>query len=242
MGLTIDWLNIRCVIFDVDGTLYDKRIMRKFMFGELWRHAITRPAHWKDLRVIKVFREQRIGHRFDEVECLDKSQYEWAARRCHVSADAVREIVTEWMYVRPLKYLARCKHDHLDDFLRALEDRGIPTAVFSDYPTTEKLNVLDVSVTQAVCATDSAVNRLKPNPRGLHYLADLLRVQPDECVYIGDEEELDAECARRAGMHYLILRAGKANRPGYFQNYVDLTNQIIAAGSGGTETDRPKPK
>jgi FMN phosphatase YigB (HAD superfamily) len=241
MDTTIDWSTIHCVIFDVDGTLYDKRILRGFMFRELWRHAVTRPAHWKDLRVIKTFRQQRIRHRCDAVECLEKSQYEWAARRCNVSADAVRVIVSDWMHVRPLQYLPRCKYDHLDGFLSALEARGIATAVFSDYPAEQKLGVLGVSVAHAVSATDSAVNRLKPDPRGLHYLADLLRVQVDQCIYIGDEEELDAECARNAGMRSLILRTRKANRPGYFRNYLELTDQLTATGSGSTPSDRPEP-
>jgi HAD superfamily hydrolase (TIGR01509 family) len=226
MPSTIDWSKIRSVIFDVDGTLYDKRILRRFMFGELCRHALGGPAHWKDLGVIMAFRKQRIRHREDEVERLEESQYEWAARRCRVPPEAVRDIVTEWMLVRPLRYLPRCKYNHLDEFLRALEARGVATAVFSDYPAVQKLSALGLSVAHAVCATDSSVNRLKPNPRGLQFVAKLLDVPPEECVYIGDEEDLDAECARNAGMQFLIIGNKKRNRVGYFKDYLELTNQV----------------
>jgi FMN phosphatase YigB (HAD superfamily) len=56
-----------------------------------------------------------------------------------------------------------------------------------------------------VCATKKEVDRFKPHPAGLILTAKKLGVPVTNCFFIGDRDDKDGECARRAGMPYLIL-------------------------------------
>ena len=56
-----------------------------------------------------------------------------------------------------------------------------------------------------VSSTDKHIDSLKPNPAGLAYIIKKFNVSPEDCLFIGDRDELDGECARQAGMQYYIL-------------------------------------
>jgi len=89
--------------------------------------------------------------------------------------------------------------------------RGIPIGVFSDYPALGKLRALGLTAQVIVSATSAEVNRLKPDPTGLLLAAGKLGLPAPECLFIGDQEAKDGECARRAGMPYLILASRDKN-------------------------------
>ena len=98
------------------------------------------------------------------------------------------------------------------DFINALKDRGIRTAIFSDYQADLKLAAMGLKADLVVAATDPRVDLFKPNPKGLIYIAQQFNVSVEECVFIGDRAELDGECARRAGMLYLeVTKKNKNN-------------------------------
>ena len=93
-----------------------------------------------------------------------------------------------------------------------LQRQGIPIGVFSDYPAMDKLRALGLTAQVIVSATCAEVNRLKPDPTGLLVAAAKLGAPAPECLFIGDQEAKDGECARRAGMPYLILASRRKNR------------------------------
>ena len=90
--------------------------------------------------------------------------------------------------------------------------QGIPIGVFSDYPAMDKLRALGLTAQVIVSATCAEVNRLKPDPTGLLVAAAKLGAPAPECLFIGDQEAKDGECARRAGMPCLILASRRKNR------------------------------
>jgi len=74
-----------------------------------------------------------------------------------------------------------------------------------------------------VSATDVEVGRLKPDPKGLIVAASSLNTPVKECLFIGDRDDKDGECARRAGMPYLILNRRRRNySPNSFNTFTEI--------------------
>ena len=90
----------------------------------------------------------------------------------------------------------------ISEMLDALSAASLPCAVVSNKPqeTTEKLcRELFPSVRFAVGENEAAGLRRKPAPDMAYRAADLLGVDPDECVFVGDSE-VDLATAQNAGI------------------------------------------
>lgn len=205
---TIDWSQLKAVVFDVDGTLYNQKKLRKRMLFALLRHYLPRPWQAGDVLLLSRFRSERERRAGQGVPGLEEAQYTWCARNGGHTAASVRRVVEHWMHRFPLRYIASCIYPGTADFFSALRSAGIQVAVYSDYPATEKLNALGLEADVVVSSTDPEVDFLKPDPRGLRLVAERLGVDVKECLFIGDRQELDGACAERAGMPYLILGKG----------------------------------
>jgi FMN phosphatase YigB (HAD superfamily) len=112
------------------------------------------------------------------------------------------------------------------DFLAALERHGIAVAVLSDYPAEDKLRCLDLAIDCVVSATDPEVERLKPHPRGLQRILELTGVAAERAVLIGDRDDRDGECARRAGVSYLLRSSRPATNGHEFGSYAELERSL----------------
>lgn len=214
----IDFNKIRAVIFDVDGTLYDLSAVRREMALEIFLYYILRPLKWRDIKILLDFRRACRIHINDISDDLDNAQYTWAAGLSGAKPQQARELVKKWMFEKPLKHLAAHRYPFLMDFLKALSTKGIKAAFCSDFSPHDKLIALGIEFTHAFCSTEKGINRFKPDPKLFLAAADVMKVRPQECLVIGDTDELDGEAARRGGFPYIVL---KKNFAGTF--YSDLT-------------------
>ncbi len=222
-----NWSDIAAVIFDVDGTLYNQRFMRRLILGELLRFYALRPWRLAELKIILDFRAEREKRVHEEPENLKNAQYQWAAGRSKVGEDQVRRITSRWIHEVPLKYLKRCRYPGVAGFCDTLAQRGFAMAVYSDYPAREKIAALELPIATIVSSTDSDVNRLKPHPRGLIVVSNKLGLSQRQCLFIGDRDDRDGECARRAGMPYLILNKKAGSRNNSFSSFVQLEKCLV---------------
>lgn len=219
-------MHLKGIIFDVDGTLYNQKLLYLFMIYDFFKFFIWHPHKVKELKIIRDFRKSRENNHRVKVEDLETMQYIWGARRSNVSQERVRKVICKWMFERPLKYLRLCRRPGVKELFSYLQENGLLIGIFSDYPASEKIKALELFFNIEVCATDTNINRLKPDPKGLLTLSKKMEVPVENCLFIGDRDEKDGECARRAGMPYLILDPNNKNCNSYFHNFVQLTRWV----------------
>jgi len=216
----------KAIIFDVDGTLYDQKKLRMFMLFEMTIFILFRPWCLKDFKLLWDFRKHRERSALNTVGDIDNQQYLYVARSSGVTPEKIRELVGDWILERPLKYLPSCRYPGVLELFYKLKQRGIGIGVFSDYPSEAKLRALGLSADVMVCSTDQHVDRLKPDPKGLLITAEKLGTPIEDCLFIGDRDEKDGECARRGGMRYLILNRKKTNTSDSFRSYHQLNRWL----------------
>jgi FMN phosphatase YigB (HAD superfamily) len=198
---------LRAVLFDVDGTLYHQQPLRLLMTPDLvWTSLFDGGRTARALLAFRKAREQ-LRDRGVSSEPLERLQYSEPAQELGCDQAWLERIVAEWIMRRPLSRLRYCRRRGIDTFLDTLDERGIVTAVFSDYPTTDKLEALGLQGRFAleVCALDPDVNAFKPHPCGFLRACEKLGTPPETVLYIGDRPAIDGSGAAGAGLHAAIV-------------------------------------
>ncbi|MEM7212309.1 MAG: HAD family hydrolase [Pseudomonadota bacterium] len=220
-------------MFDVDGTLYDQRPLRRRMLLALLTHCLLHPHDLRLPRLLQTYRRSREDLADEESDQIEVRQYDRPATSLGLPSDEVRQAVETWMHERPLKYLRSCRYPGVGRLFEQIRASGRTIAILSDYPSEAKLRALHLEADLQVAATDADVRRLKPHPLGLQRLLERMRLPADACLYIGDRDERDGACARRLGVHYLIKTDGKDDRhPQVFHHYDELLPWLEQTATG----------
>lgn len=220
----INWKKVKLVIFDVDGTLYSQTALRKKLLPRLSLHYLIRPWRLYELFILYVFRKEREHAHSYAYGNLEQQQYLWCASKTNYPVDKIKEVVNKWIYVEPIAYLEGCIYPGLKNFMSNLQEKGVKTAVYSDYPADKKIQHLGLNVSIALSSTDREVDHFKPHPKAIQLLIERFNVKPSECVFIGDRDDRDGQCARNAGIPYLILPLNKKGKATYYQR---LTKKLL---------------
>lgn len=216
----IDWDGVRLVVFDVDGTLYRQRPLRMKIARDLAAYTIRN----RDLKVVSVLAKyRRIREQMGDEQIVDFDRLLVAktAAACACSEQFVRAVVSEWIEVRPLSYLARCLYPKLPELFEALRCRAKIIGVLSDYPATAKMAAMGLTANYVVSAGDEGVGVLKPHPRGLELLMAAGEATADETIVIGDRVDRDGLVARGVGARVLIRSSKRVSGYQTFQRYDD---------------------
>ena len=196
------------VVFDVDGTLYHQKGLRRAMLRKLLLGAILSARTRADVRILKRFREIRegLGERVKSGYAV--AQYEQTAQALGLPMERVKKAVEEWIFRRPLPYLLANRIPGIDLWLEQLRKSGVRPGVYSEYPAEEKLAALKLSFDAVVSSTDADVDAFKPHPRGIQVVLDRLGVAPQNALYVGDRLDRDRPCAEAAGVAFLAVGQG----------------------------------
>lgn len=234
MSPPLDWAKLRLVVFDLDGTLYDQRCLRMKMIPELVAHCLRWPADVGVLRQIVEFRRQREALAEEGAHGIADLQYLRPAERLGIPAAVLRQTVETWLLERPLRHLLGCRFASVEGCFDRLRRDGRSIAVMSDYPIAAKLWALGLEADYLAAADHPEIDRLKPDPSGLLRILEWSGVPPEHCVLIGDRDDRDGECARRAGVPYLLKTRRRHAAPGRFSDF----GELMAAIEGGEEKRR----
>lgn len=225
MTMTIpafEYSRFRAVLFDVDGTLYDQKRLRRVMMIELLRHCLSRRGGWSDLRILSNFRRLREKNFQREELCLADAQYQWTADALNVDVERVQRVVKEWILDKPLRHLPACCPSGMQDLFERLGRKKIKIGVFSDYPPDDKLAALGLKADASACALDLSINRFKPHPAGLIHICKRLGVSPEQVLHIGDRKDRDELAAINCGAQSMIMPASYAIKLGRKNTYDKL--------------------
>jgi len=209
-------MQVKAVIFDVDGTLYEPRPVRLRMAARLLRSYLATPREGlAAARLLRAYRRAQETLRTAPVASdLAARQLELACRWSKTRPEIARALVARWMENEPLDLLLRSARCGVKDFLERARRRGVRLGVFSDYPAEQKLAAMGLAecFDAVISAQHQGVQRFKPEPLGLELVLRVLGVGRQEALYVGDRPEVDATAAARAGMNCAIIGSARTPR------------------------------
>lgn len=170
--------NIQTVIFDLDGTFYDKSGLAGRMVRRLWwclpMMMIDRVAKGRCWRWIVNTRWHREVYLPTMTDLIGKT----CPRRENVIA-----------------LLEECKAQELK------------TAIYSDYAfVEEKLKVLGIEPQDFdLLVTATELGGLKPSPECARQVLERLNARPETTLFVGDRDEKDGAAARAVGAKFLLV-------------------------------------
>lgn len=190
---------IRAVIYDLDGTLYDKS---RLAFRLIVRESLR-------LRIGMLGRERKArkalaGREFPDEKAFYDAFYALLSPNRNRAERWYRHYLNDMTAILRRHYRLR---DGVLPELDAWARKGIPVAVLSDYGAVrEKLTALGFPVGKAAVLLDApAGGGLKPCPRAFLLIAERLGVPPEQCLVIGDRADTDGAGAAAAGMQFRLV-------------------------------------
>lgn len=195
--------DIKAVVFDFDGTLYDKKGMVQRVLMRNLRHPRLLIA---TRRTCTSFR----GRCFGSKEELFSELFGQIAERASVTAGRAEK----WYYENYLGSMIYILQKHYGprpetkQVIAGLRERGISVILYSDYgmcrQRVEAIG-LDASGFDRLYSS-SEFGGLKPCKTAFEKMLAENGLSAGEILLVGDSEECDGQCAERCGADFFRLR------------------------------------
>jgi len=201
--------NIKGIIFDFDGTLFDNALIPFYLIAAY-------PPDWLRLRRERLIRKRFAGCDFPSTDGYYRAFFEALGEACSRSPDYIRN----WYFnsfsprmVSVLRKRYKPRPGAKEFFQRVCgKEKPLPkTAVYSDYPFVgERMEAIGLSAGPEVrLYGPESFGAQKPAARPYLRIAGDLGVMPEEILVVGDREETDGLGAFRAGMRFFCLETGR---------------------------------
>lgn len=185
---------VAAVSFDLDGTLYSTRGLRRRVVGEAARQSLGRgsAAPLADLRTLRrAYRRaeaaRRRGGRLDDG---------WAASKAARLAAEGRLLLPALRRIGPAPGVL--------GLLQVLRRRAGRVVVVSDYEPAAKLEALGLGGRFDRAYAAEEVGRLKPDPAVFRRALADLGIAAEALLHLGDRAETDGAAAAAAGCRALV--------------------------------------
>jgi len=200
--------NIKGVIFDFDGTLFDNAFIAF--------HLIA--AFPPDL--LRIRRERLVRKHFAGCDYLNPEMYH-RAFFTELGRPFLRSVerMRSWYFDRYMPRMTRVLKKHykprpgLLAFFKQIDNPASVTkmAVYSDYPfLKERMEALSIFTSERIrLYSPESFGAQKPAVRPFLEIAKEMNLSPEEILVIGDREETDGLGAFGAGMHFFCLETGR---------------------------------
>lgn len=150
-----------------------------------------------------------------------------------ITPDSVSDTVIDECCVMFERYYAECwncksrVYEGIVVLLRALRNRGIRCSVLSNKPHHFTRTCVDhffePTIFEHVFGQREGVEK-KPSPAGALEIAELMRVTPKECLYVGDSS-IDMQTGKSAGMYTIGVLWGFRDAEELQKNRADMLVQ-----------------
>ena len=192
-------LNTKLIVFDLDGTLYNKR-------GLSLRMVLHAPLDIRKMQAERATRASMKGMWLRDEKHFHDTFFQRMAARMHCSATAAEQ----WYNQRYMPLMVKMigKYQPLNEwvlpFIHDCQHTGIKLVLLSDYGfAKEKLQALGLSPTLfdwVISAPE--LGGLKPAPELMRIITERMGVAPQGCLVIGDRDDTDGEMARRTDAQF----------------------------------------
>ena len=193
----------KIVVFDLDGTLYNKRgMVRRMMCGAL--------LDWRMMLIERRTRKQLMGTWMGDRESFYNLFFQTMANGHRFSASYARW----WYSTRYMPLMVKVIKKHCQfapwvlPFIGYCKKLGVRLVVLSDYGhTIEKLQALGLeqSLFDWVVSAPE-LGGLKPAPQLMARVAEQMGVQANQCLVIGDREDTDGELAHVVNAGFYLVK------------------------------------
>lgn len=193
---------VKTVVFDLDGTLYNKRGLAQQLMTRLWwclpLLAAERLAR-RNMHYMQFASEEE----FFEAFFATMSRGHWwgpmvaATWYCDIYLPMMVRLIKRHHPLRP-EALA---------LIEEAQEQGLQMAVFSDYGcVVDKLEALglDPKIFDVTVAAPS-FGALKPAEQCTRRLLELLNAAPETTLFVGDRDDKDGAAARAVGAKFLLI-------------------------------------
>jgi len=196
--------NIRAVLFDVDGTLFDRSLAQR----KVLEIVVQQFPH-----IFGAFELERVAKAFTESDRITTEDFEAGApseglrlKRSQLFlqlldiredlADAITEV-----YVRDYPTVDASMAGAVP-LVKELSRRFIVGVVSNGLPDVQyrKLEAMGLGEVFSCIVLSEEIGIRKPDPGIFHHAASLLRMQPSECLYVGDSYASDVVGSKNSGM------------------------------------------
>lgn len=190
---------IQTVVFDLDGTLYNKKGLACRMGCHLWRTIPLLIAERKA-------REMMSDKSFKTKEEFYHYLFSSMATKTHKTIEEVQAWY-DGMYMPTMVRLI-AKQPIRKDVIQLLQEckqKGLQTILLSDYGCAEeKLQALGIPLEAFDYITDApSWGALKPQEALLLPLLDYCHANPQTTLFVGDREDKDGASARVLGAQFM---------------------------------------
>ena len=192
-------LNTKLIVFDLDGTLYNKR-------GLSLRMVLHAPQDIRKMQAERATRASMKSMWLRDEKHFYETFFQRMAARMHCSATAAEQ----WYNQRYMPLMVKMigKYQPLNEwvlpFIHDCQQTGIKLVLLSDYGfAKEKLQALGLSPTLfdwVISAPE--LGGLKPAPELMRIITERMGVVPQDCLVIGDRNDTDGEMARRTDAQF----------------------------------------
>lgn len=198
----IDLSAVDAVIFDFDGTLYNKHnLPRRLVTGEIGRLGFFARE--------RIARSRMRGKYFGSREAFEEAFFNEMGDGSPFWVDACRKWYEE-DYMPLMVRLLRIMYEvepWVIELVNALHAVGKKVAVYSDYGCVrEKMQALNIPLDMAdVIVSAPELGGLKPAKESMLKVVEMLGVPAERCLMVGDRDEMDGESARAVGAHFYLI-------------------------------------
>lgn len=192
---------VEAIVFDLDGTLYDKKFLSaRMILGNL--------THLRRLRAIQSVRKRLMGVDLGSEEALLETFFATMSETYRFSRERIAQYYLS-EFPKIFTNLLRRRYTQrpgLNPLLHRLQDKVI-MSVYSDYGFVhQRLEALDIDTSlfsHLIAGREYGV--FKPSARPLLDISEKMGLPPEHMLVVGDRQDTDGESARLAGMPFILI-------------------------------------